>query len=370
MRQRIILALFSIILIGMGFIVWLSWRFFYQPLPIAEKSHLITIYPETNLSQLIRTLHQQNLLPDPLTFKIWAKWKGELNHLKPGQYRLESGLTAEGLWKKLRKGEVLLYKITFIEGWTFRQMMKALQSHAYLTHTLSNVEPDKIMAAIGYPGEHPEGMFYPDTYLFAEGTKDVTILKMAYHLMQQKLNQAWQNRAPHLPYQEPYQALIVASMIEKEAAVDKDRALIAGVILRRLEKQMRLQIDATVIYGLGQNYKGVLKRTDMTTDTPYNTYTRLGLPPTPIAIPRFASIEAALHPTNSHALYYVARGDGSHLFTDNLKAHQAATTKYLQPVLLRQQKNRQEAAQNFLRRLCISSSLLIHGWQRYRDSIQ
>jgi UPF0755 protein len=362
MRRLILLTPLFLFLLALFMLGWYSQRFFFVPLDIAEKSLIITVPPNISTRELAINLHEQRILQDPNTFILFAKWQGHLQKIKTGQYRLEAGLTPAGLLEKLLKGEVLMYKLTFIEGWTFNQMMAALHTNPYLTHNLKSLGPDTVMATIGHPGENPEGMFYPDTYFFAAGTKDTVILKMAYNRLQTKLNTAWQNRDPNTPYHEPYQALIVASMVEKEAGIDQDRAQIAGVIIRRLQKQMRLQIDATVIYGLGQGYKGLLKRDNLKMDTPYNTYTRSGLPPTPIAMPRGSSIEAALHPAEGNALYYVARGDGSHIFTQNLQAHHAAVAKYLLPMQAQAAQKKQQAVLGWLAHFSISRKLLVNYW--------
>jgi UPF0755 protein len=336
-------------------------------LPISsEKSPITFIVPKgATVTEIATILDAQGINQNTYYLLLLAKAFGKLNQVKAGEYQIAANATPQALIAKLRKGQVLLHKITFPEGWTFAQMLTALASEPRLSQTLKDQTDDNIMVAIGHAGEHPEGMFYPDTYLFTRGTKDTQILRLAYDLMQKKLTQAWSARAQDVPYKTAYEALIVASLIEKEAAVANERPMVAGVILRRLKIGMRLQIDAAVLYGVLDKSHRALTRSDLATDTPYNTYTRNGLPPTPIAMPGIASINAALHPAAGTALYYVAKGDGSHIFSDNLQGHRTAVQAY------RQQKRVAEDA-NYLKpypaqdtntlSLCFSSQLLLHYW--------
>lgn len=248
-----------------------------------------------------------------------------------GEYVMPSSVTLARILQYLRAGRGLLHKAVLQPGWDFCQVMRALESNPYLSHTLAHLTGAQIMAKLDFAPEVAEGSFYPDTYLFTTGTKDSDILKMAHRLMQKKLQYAWQNRDKDVPYKTAYEALIVASLIEKEAMLDKERPLIAGVILRRLKIGMRLQIDASVLYGANHatcGNKAILMRNDLHEDTPYNTYMRYGLPPTPIAMPGEASIWAALHPVDTGALYYVVRGDGGHVFSRTFKAHERAVSAY------------------------------------------
>jgi UPF0755 protein len=228
-------------------------------------------------------------------------------------------------------GTVVQYQVTAIEGWTFRQFVDALATHPKLTHTLDDTSDADIMAALGHPEQHPEGRFFPDTYAFTKGTTDVAVLARAHAAMAQRLAAVWSGRDADLPISEPAQALTLASIIEKETARDDERRRIAGVFVRRLRRGMRLQTDPTVIYGLGEAFDGNLTRRDLRSDTPYNTYTRGGLPPTPIALPGQASLEAAVHPLEGDSLYFVATGepDGSHYFSATLAEHQQAVNRYL-----------------------------------------
>lgn len=355
MRRLWLIIIFSAVLLTLLWLGWFSLRFFFTPIVASNQPLKILVSPGMTITQLAENLYGKGLLKDPHYFILLAKLRGQLTQLKAGEYLLAPDATPSQLLKKLVKGDILLHKITFVEGWTFQQIQNALAANPALTKTLQNQSPQDIMALLGHPGESPEGQFYPDTYLFSYGVKDSKILRMSFDLMQKKLNKAWQNRDPRIDafYRTPYQALIVASMIEKETALPKERPLIAGVIINRLQKGMRLQIDATVIYGLTNKHPGGLTHTDLMTDTPYNTYTRSGLPPTPIAVPGITSIEAALHPSITKALYYVAKGDGSHVFSNDLHAHHLAVQRYL-----------------LTRKLaltipyCVSSELMQHLWKQ------
>ncbi len=220
--------------------------------------------------------------------------------------------------------------LTLVEGWTLEQVITAAETNPYLLHDIEKLSKNEFSTRLGSTQANFEGMLFPDTYLFAAGISDVTLLKKAYTQMQRTLNLLWEKRAPNLPYTTPYSALIVASLIEKETAKPDERARVGGVILRRLEKKMPLQIDAAVIYGLGKAYTGKIMQSQLKVNTPYNTYLHKGLPPTPIALPSLASIIAALHPTSETALYYVARGDGSHEFSDTFETHHQAVKRYRQ----------------------------------------
>lgn len=329
---RLLLGLFSslVLLLG-GILAWYTLDFFFIPLP-AQQTTLINVKPGESMASVAADLGKKGLLKHPEFFSLMIKLQGHSNRVKSGEYLLEANMTPDKLMSKLVRGKVVLHKITFIEGWTFAQMLHAIKDNPYLSHTLTDESPEAIMTSIGHAGEDPEGRFYPDTFLFASYTKDSRILQMSYDLMQKKLLHAWEQREADLPYKDPYQALVVASLIEKETGKASERPLIAGVILKRLQMGMRLQIDASVIYGAGQNYNSKLTKTNLRTDTDYNTYTRNGLPPTPIAMPSISSIEAALHPKITQAIYYVAKGDGSHVFSSNLQAHHAAVERYLVPV--------------------------------------
>ncbi len=260
---------------------------------------------------------------------VWARLYRGQAPIRAGEYRLVKGTSSLGLLQLLRSGKVILHDIRFIEGWRFSQVWHQVEQDPNIDHTLSG--PDVaglLMRELGSAGQPPEGRFFADTYRFPKGTTDVALLRQAYQAMEHRLSAAWANRAPDLPYASPDEALIMASLVEKETAVDSERAQIAGVFLRRLKLHMKLQTDPAVIYGLGDRYDGNLHTSDLRTDTPWNTYTRDGLPPTPICMPSEASLIAALHPADGEALYFVARGDGTHQFSATLDEHNAAVRRY------------------------------------------
>jgi UPF0755 protein len=263
---------------------------------------------------------------------IWyLRLRGAHPRMQAGVYEIPPRATPEQIIALFEEGKVVLDQITVVEGATFAEFLEALEQHPHVTHTLKGKTPREIMNALGHPGESPEGEFFPDTYRFAANTSDAAILELAYEGMQRALAAAWAARTADLPFDTAYQGLILASMVEKEAALKAERALIAGVFANRLRKGMRLQSDPTVIYGLGEKYDGYVHTRDLTTDTVYNTYTREGLPPTPIALPGRESVAAAMHPAATDALYFVATGlgDGAHHFSKTLEEHNAAVQTYL-----------------------------------------
>jgi UPF0755 protein len=328
MRKTLPVFFFCFVLLLIGIIIWLSIAFYNQSISSQKKPLIFRITQGESTTEIVEKLKNQGIRPQTHYLLLLAKWSGKLKQIKAGEYSIPSDATPKQLLEKLRKGQVVLHKITFPEGITFEQMLKRLASESALSHALNNLDDKAIMAEIGHSGEYPEGLFYPDTYLFSLHATDKQILKLSYRLMQKKLMQAWTSRASDLPYKTPYQALIVASLIEKETKKNRERPIVASVILRRLEIGMRLQIDAAVLYGLSGQDQLVLRHSDLTIDTPYNTYTNNGLPPTPIAMPGMASIQAALHPALSKALYYVAKGDGSHIFSNTLQEHNIAVKAY------------------------------------------
>ena len=248
--------------------------------------------------------------------------------IKAGSYEVAKGESLLDLLRKLTRGDVTLSEIAFIEGWTFRQMRQRLDAHPDLKHDSRNMADAEIMREIGADGVLPEGWFFPDTYLFAKKSRDVDILARAYRAMQRHLAGEWEGRTPGLSFASPYQALILASIVEKETGREEDRPMVAAVFINRLKRGMLLQTDPTVIYGLGERFDGNLRKRDLLADTPYNTYTRAGLPPTPIAMPGLASLKAVLQPAQSPALYFVARGDGSSHFSQTLDEHNNAVNRF------------------------------------------
>lgn len=308
---------------------WMAyWRWYVVPVVPAGKAVDVEVTPDTSLRGVAVQLHAQGALPHPLDLVLLARLRGDANAIRAGEYLVEPATSVAGLLELLKSGRVVMHSLTLVEGWTFRQVLQAVAQATALRHTLKGLDDNAIMAKLGYAGENPEGRFYPDTYQFPKDTTDAAFLERAYRTMQAQLHTAWQRRAADLPYKTTYDALIMASIIEKETAQPGERAQIAGVFVRRLEKGMKLQSDPTVIYGLGASYRGNITSKDLRTDTPYSTYTRHGLPPTPICMPSLASIRAALHPAPGDALYFVARGDGTHQFSATLKEQDAAVRRY------------------------------------------
>ncbi len=261
-------------------------------------------------------------------FELLARALGRDQDIKAGSYELAAAPTPLELLDKLTRGDVTQVELRFIEGWTFRQLRAALDAHPGLRHDLQGLPDAEVLRRIGAPEAHPEGLFFPDTYLFSRNTSDLRLLQRAYAAMRQHLAQEWAARDPSVPYRSPYEALIMASIVEKETGRAEDRDMVAGALANRLRAGMLLQVDPTVIYGLGEAFDGNLKRGHLQADSPYNTYLRPGLPPTPIAAPGLASLRAALHPARTQALYYVARGDGSSEFSRTLEEHNRAVRKY------------------------------------------
>ncbi len=314
------------ILIAWG---WMEYdEFINTPLTLPDAGITYDLKPGTTIRRVAQELSSQGVIKKPVLLRLMARWSGQASQLKAGEYRLSPGITPSQLLEILTSARVVQHAMTIIEGWTFKQLLAAVRRHENLTQTLEGVEDDQIMPRLGLQGIHPEGRFYPDTYHFPKGTTDVEFLLRAYRRMEAFLQAAWEKRDKDLPLDSPYQALILASIIEKETGIATERGMIAGVFIRRLKKGMRLQTDPTVIYGMGEAYDGNIRRRDLSADTPYNTYVHMGLTPTPIAMPSGAAIEAALHPADGNALYFVATGDGGHHFSDTLEAHNKAVRKY------------------------------------------
>jgi UPF0755 protein len=261
-------------------------------------------------------------------FELLARALGRVRDLKAGSYELSQSVTPLQLLDKLTRGDVTQAEIRLIEGWTFAQFRATLDASPDLRHETAGLDDAQLLAHLQASEPHPEGLFFPDTYLFAKGSSDVAVLRRAYRAMQRHLKAEWEARAQNLPYRSAYEALVMASIIEKETGKESERDTIGGVLTNRLRIGMRLQVDPTVIYGLGNTFDGNLRKVHLLEDGPYNTYTRAGLPPTPIAMPGRASLRSAMHPAKTDALYYVSRGDGSSHFSRNLAEHNRAVTKY------------------------------------------
>ncbi|GGC15629.1 endolytic transglycosylase MltG [Pseudoduganella buxea] len=264
----------------------------------------------------------------PLLFNVLARATGKSGRLKAGSYELKPGTTPLRLIDQLVRGEYAQETLTIIEGWTFRQMRQAIAAHKGLKHDTVGLSDRELMTRLDTEYKDAEGLFFPDTYLFAKGSSELQIYKQAHTAMMQHLTAAWEKRAPDLPYTTPYQALTMASIVEKETGQKSERAMIAAVFVNRLKLGMMLQTDPTVIYGIGEKFDGNIRKKDLETDTPYNTYMRTGLPPTPIALPGLQSLAAAMMPARSNALYFVARGNGTSQFSDNLTDHNRAVNQY------------------------------------------
>ena len=315
---------------GVGWL-WIDYRGFEQtPLALPEGGAVYTLPAGGSVATLAEGLRAAGYVDESgARYLQWLAWtSGQAGNLKAGEYHLPPGLTPPALIDLLVSGKVVQHALTIPEGWTFRQLRAALRAHEAVRHTLDGLSDAQVMAAIGKLGEHPEGRFFPDTYHFPRGTTDVDFLARAYRRMATVLDEAWRQRPASLPLATPYEALVLASIVEKETAVPEERQQVAGVFVRRLQKGMRLQTDPTVIYGMGDEFQGDLRRRDLDADTPYNTYTRPGLPPTPIALPGKGSILAALGPAPGDSLYFVARGDGTHQFSATLDEHRKAVDRY------------------------------------------
>jgi UPF0755 protein len=314
----------------LGLLLLLAWMLYFaaKPLDLATPTVEVELKAGSSLRSVSRQLVQQNILSEPWSFLLMVRALGKAGEIKAGNYVIEDGITSYQLFLILTEGSTKQSSITFIEGWTFRQMRAALNSHEDIKHVTMAYTDQQILKEVGAEETSTEGLFFPDTYYFSKGMSDKEILKRAYDSMRTKLAAAWQGREAGLPYQSPYEALIMASIVEKETGQAGERPLIAGVFLNRLRLGMRLQTDPTVIYGMGDKFDGNLRKQDLLKDTPYNTYTRVGLPPTPIAMPGLAAIEAALHPAKTKALYFVGKGDGSHVFSGSLNEHNRAVNQY------------------------------------------
>lgn len=276
--------------------------------------------------RFLQELTSQRVINHPYLFSLYTLFHLR-SQLKAGEYVFPQGATSYSIWKQVTEGKGLSYHaFTIVPGWTFKQLKDELLQTPNLRHVISTMSDQEIMAELGAKQASPEGQFFPETYYYTIDNPDIVILKRAYDLMQERLEAAWQNRQAGLPYKTSYDALIAASLIEREAYLNAERPIIAGVLVNRLHANMLLQFDPTVIYGMGDKYQGKIRKEDLTTNTPYNTYVNKGLPPTPIAMPSYDSIKAALHPQVSNYLYFVAKGDGSHQFSETLLEHHEAVS--------------------------------------------
>ena len=323
LKQLLNLSILSVLLLT----AWMVY-FAITPIKLAAPTLGMDLKAGSSLRSVSQQLVQQGVLREPWSFVLMVRAFGKAGEIKAGNYLIDNGITPFELFIILTNGSTTQASITFIEGWNFAQMRAALNINENVRHLTMAYADQQIMHDLGAKETVPEGMFFPDTYYFSPGMSDLEILKRAYQAMQVRLDSAWQGRAAGLPYDSPYQAVIMASIVEKETGRGDERPLIAGVFLNRLHMGMRLQTDPAVIYGLGEKFDGNLHKQDLLSDTLYNTYTRSGLPPTPIAMPGLAAIEAVLHPAKTHALYFVGKGDGSHVFSATLNEHNRAVVQY------------------------------------------
>lgn len=315
------------VMLAFGLAIWLAY-YAISPLKLQPNSQEITIQPKSGLKSIASQLVAQGVLSESWRFILLAKLLNKEQYLQAGSYTLNKNVSPYQLLLSLNHGRATQGGITFIEGRTFAQMREKLANNDALKQTITGLSDAELLKLLGSEYAIAEGLFFPDTFYFDRQTTDIALLKISYEAMQTKLEHAWQQRAPNLPYKNSYEALIMASIVEKETGKASERPMIAGVFINRLRLGMRLQTDPTVIYGMGARYNGNIRKQDLLTDTPYNTYTRNGLPPTPIAMPGMAAIEAALHPADTKALYFVGKGDGSHAFSENLAQHNRAVVKY------------------------------------------
>jgi len=320
--------LFALIVIALAAALAAWWWVTRWPLPLPQQPYAFSVRSGATLRAVAHELTAAGVLPADWTLVLLGRLVAVDRTIKAGNYELPAGTTLATLLAKLSQGDATQTSLTIVEGWTVRDLREALRANAEITQTASDVADPDLMRVLGATETQAEGWFFPDTYFFASGASDVSILARAHRTMQQRLNAAWAARASGLPFTSPYEALILASIVEKETGRGADRPLIASVLINRLQRGMRLQADPTVIYGLGARFDGNLTKRDLDTDTAYNTYTRDGLPPTPIALPGQASLDAVLHPPPTPYLYYVSRGDGSSEFSANLPDHNRAVAKY------------------------------------------
>ena len=329
---RFLLLLAALMLGAAGYYGWSDYnRYLATPVNLPVEGRTFTIQKGWSAKRLSRELEQQGIIGKRYWFDLYTRLSNRGAGIKTGEYSLQAPMTVPTLFDTFVKGQTTQYSQTIIEGSNWKQTLARVAASDALRHTITDDvlrSPEAIMELLGFPGLHPEGQFFADTYAFPKGTSDLDYLKRAKKNLDTVLAEEWAMRADALPLNDPYEALILASIVEKETAVAAERPLIAGVFLSRIRKNMRLQTDPTVIYGMGDSYDGNIRRKDLNTDTPYNTYTRAGLPPTPIAMVGREAIRAVMQPEATSALYFVARGDGSHQFSDTLAEHNAAVRKY------------------------------------------
>ncbi|MCP5474578.1 MAG: endolytic transglycosylase MltG [Rhodanobacteraceae bacterium] len=325
------LLLLACVALALSLTAWIGWREFhrFESAELSQAGQVVEFKRGMRLRDLVDELQARSISPAPYwQWRLLAERLGLSPRLQAGEYRVDPGMSPRALLQAIADGRVVQYRVTILEGTRFRDLRIALADVQPLEQTIGGLDDAGVLERIGASEVHPEGLFLPDTYFFPRGFSDLDLLKRAYWAQKTLLERQWESRAPELPLSDPYQALILASIIEKETGRSGERAEIAGVFVNRLRQGWRLQTDPTVIYGLGDAFDGNLRRVDLETDTPYNTYTRFGLPPTPIALPGRAAIAAALQPARTEAMFFVARGDGSHVFSRTLEEHNRAVRRF------------------------------------------
>lgn len=327
MRRKLFFAVLLSVCMIMAW-MWIGYRHAMNAPTVFGKPIIVDIVKGDSLQRIAEKLREQGVKVTPSWFKIVAYRHRVAGKLRAGEYELTPGLSLPQIIMLFAQGKTKQYAITLPEGWTFKQILLALQSQPKIVQSLTQLSEKEILARLEITEAHPEGLFFPDTYYFEKNMTDVSVLQRAYKKMQLVLQQEWAQREPGLPLQNPYEALILASIVEKETAIADERPLIAGVFLRRLQQGMLLQTDPTVIYGMGESYNGDITARDLKAATPYNTYVVPGLPPTPIALPGRDALYAVLHPVHGSSLYFVARGDGTHVFSATLEEHQRAVDAF------------------------------------------
>jgi UPF0755 protein len=314
---------------GAGAWIWKDYQsYIVQPLSITEPIPSYLLEKGTSFNSLLSDLETKGVISKPYYIKLYMKLNPEVGHIKAGEYRIDQELTPATLIARFVSGDSVKHFFTIVEGTTFKQLRAALAANDVIIHETDSLSEQQVLEKIGAQESHPEGLFLAETYQIERGTTDLALLQRSYKAMHESLDKAWETRAEKLPYQSPYEALIMASIVEKETAVPSERPMIAGVFVKRMDIGMRLQTDPTVIYGMGDRYKGNIRRKDLQEPTPYNTYTIDGLPPTPIAMVGRSAVEAALNPEKGAWLYFVAKGDGSHHFSKSLREHNRAVRDY------------------------------------------
>ncbi|KPX21756.1 hypothetical protein ALQ32_03644 [Pseudomonas syringae pv. tagetis] len=328
-RKLLVLLETAIVLavLLLGFAFWQQKEALNQPLKVAQEQ-LLDVPAGSTPTGVLNRLQADGVIKDAFWLRLYWRFNLSGQPLHSGEYRMLPGMDVNALFDVWKRKEVVQYSLTLVEGWNFRQVRAALAKQAKLDQTLAGLSDSELMAKIGHPDVFPEGRFFPDTYRYVRGMTDAELLKQAYNRLEEVLDEEWQARSSEAPYSNPYQALIMASMVEKETGVPQERGQIAGVFVRRLKLGMQLQTDPTVIYGMGERYNGKLTRANLREPTPYNTYVIAGMPPTPISLVGREAIHAALNPVAGSSLYFVAKGDGSHVFSDDLDAHNSAVRDY------------------------------------------